>query len=667
MPVRSVRGAAASRSLPDSPDLAAARGKGGCWTCRLRRKKCDEQRDNGSCQTCIRLKIECLGWGIRRPDWMRDKAQVEAYKAGIKRQLSSQGMIRGQPRAHPGSTTMSPGQYQYPITRTTRHGDPGSDETDEYAYDQSGSANTSPSYPPIQMPQLTPDLSASISALDLHLYPPAGPHTPPVLPSSFTTPSPHVIESDLGTILPFVPSHSYYEQTAHLSASASSPESREHYVLYYFRRVRQIQFLFAGPSVTSVFHDLVIREPVGVVTNAICALAALHKSQMRVAEGLENPTAENSLYSLSRQYYDQAWWQLLDSRQRHHRYMEQDATAAIHLVSYWIFCGGGGEWQLPLNVASDWLAECPLNSVANPRLQWLQLSPSARFTTQMTMWLDIISAIGMQRVPRFMNLYRRLFRADQQNYWPGSPQDGQVQNLHMDALTGCPDGVMYALAETANLAHWKMQHQQSHRLSVRELLQRSDTIEHDLRATWVTASPEVFPHLLDQHYDINAPPSTGTASSSAHPSPIHPTVDLVGASSVLSTPEPVIGGETRRLVANVFFEAAVLLLQSVVNDHNPAVPEIMEGVNATMQALNKLALSEVDRGLVFPICVAGCLTNVREQRLFFKQRLDAQDTSLGNLSQTRRLMEVVWRKRDSQGGVVDWRNTMPDIGVDLLV
>lgn len=93
----------------------------------------------------------------------------------------------------------------------------------------------------------------------------------------------------------------------------------------------------------------------------------------------------------------------------------------------------------------------------------------------------------------------------------------------------------------------------------------------------------------------------------------------------------------------------------------------MDGVNATMQALNKLALSEVDRGLVFPICVAGCLADLPEQREFFKQRLDTQASTLGNLGQTRRLMEMVWRTRDNQGGVVDWRNTMSEIGISLLV
>lgn len=184
-------------------------------------------------------------------------------------------------------------------------------------------------------------------------------------------------------LLPFgVPAQAYYEANAQLHPA---DDTREHHVFYYFRRVRQIQFLFAGPTVTSILHDLVVREPVGVVTHAICALAALHKSQMRVAEGLEDRRAENSLYGVSRRFYDQTWWQLLDSRQRHGGYTEQDATAAIRLVSYWLFCGGGGEWPSPLEVACSWLGDSLLNTAPNARLQWLQLGASTRFTAQMTM------------------------------------------------------------------------------------------------------------------------------------------------------------------------------------------------------------------------------------------------------------------------------------------
>jgi hypothetical protein len=44
----------------------------GCVTCRIRRKRCDEQLDaNGACMTCARLQIECLGFTAKRPDWCR--------------------------------------------------------------------------------------------------------------------------------------------------------------------------------------------------------------------------------------------------------------------------------------------------------------------------------------------------------------------------------------------------------------------------------------------------------------------------------------------------------------------------------------------------------------------------------------------------------------------
>ena len=90
-------------------------------------QKCDEQHEEGdSCRTCHRLQLECLGWGPRRPDWMRvrhrpptvvrhdhsdlllthsgvnsttqDKEAIQAYKTNIKTHLLRLGLIRGQPR-----------------------------------------------------------------------------------------------------------------------------------------------------------------------------------------------------------------------------------------------------------------------------------------------------------------------------------------------------------------------------------------------------------------------------------------------------------------------------------------------------------------------------------------------------------------------------------------
>ncbi|KAL4950358.1 fungal-specific transcription factor domain-containing protein [Aspergillus filifer] len=57
------------------------RSKHGCWTCRLRKKKCDEHRPR--CQTCESLSITCYGYG-EKPEWMDNGPQEKAVAEGIK-------------------------------------------------------------------------------------------------------------------------------------------------------------------------------------------------------------------------------------------------------------------------------------------------------------------------------------------------------------------------------------------------------------------------------------------------------------------------------------------------------------------------------------------------------------------------------------------------------
>src|ERR1700761_2546142 len=57
------------------------RSKQGCWTCRLRKKKCDERRD--SCSTCEALAIPCYGFGPK-PDWLDGGEQERAVSNSLK-------------------------------------------------------------------------------------------------------------------------------------------------------------------------------------------------------------------------------------------------------------------------------------------------------------------------------------------------------------------------------------------------------------------------------------------------------------------------------------------------------------------------------------------------------------------------------------------------------
>lgn len=65
------------------------RSSGGCWTCRLRRKKCAENRPE--CDTCKALEITCY-FDEEKPPWMdggpRQRQMAEDIKAEVKKQAS---------------------------------------------------------------------------------------------------------------------------------------------------------------------------------------------------------------------------------------------------------------------------------------------------------------------------------------------------------------------------------------------------------------------------------------------------------------------------------------------------------------------------------------------------------------------------------------------------
>ncbi|KAK7408451.1 hypothetical protein QQX98_009378 [Neonectria punicea] len=61
------------------------RSSDGCWTCRIRHRKCDELRP--VCKECSDRLISCHGYGPR-PGWVDDQAQLDAELTRIKRAVN---------------------------------------------------------------------------------------------------------------------------------------------------------------------------------------------------------------------------------------------------------------------------------------------------------------------------------------------------------------------------------------------------------------------------------------------------------------------------------------------------------------------------------------------------------------------------------------------------
>ncbi|KAH8733612.1 fungal-specific transcription factor domain-containing protein [Ilyonectria robusta] len=68
------------------------RSKQGCWTCRLRKKKCDERQP--VCAVCESLLITCYGYGPK-PEWMDDGEEEKAMISSIKHIVKHTSRRRG--------------------------------------------------------------------------------------------------------------------------------------------------------------------------------------------------------------------------------------------------------------------------------------------------------------------------------------------------------------------------------------------------------------------------------------------------------------------------------------------------------------------------------------------------------------------------------------------
>ncbi|KAH9481307.1 Trichothecene biosynthesis transcription regulator TRI10 [Psilocybe cubensis] len=605
-------------------------GKGGCWTCRVRRKKCDEQREGDSCRTCKRLTIKCLGWGAKRPDWMRDKKNVDAYKASIKAQLSRAGLIRGQPRHNPmqvPSHRAVQQQQRQQVRQTTVNSHTGSVNVTRTNF-ESFHHPLDTSFNAQHGPHLMSGMTGAPSSFDDHISRQFDTYDPTFFQqTALFNPSLGGENTDFGLLSTQTANDVLFQDPTTMPAynsPANQTAVQEELVMHYFSNVQKAQPFFAGEALTDITYSAILEEPRGAVTFAICALAELHLKQMRVSQGLEpiNAAAETSTNYLR----NEAVLQLDNNKNTHGCWSEKDAIAALHLVSLSQLSGGASDWESPFTILCQWLHQTNLHLAENPWLTFLSLTASVQHLVKATLWLDVFSSMSTLRPPKFLPLWQKLL--GEKNFYDLD----LPRSMHMEALTGCPDEALLAIAEISALAHWKTSQIRNGCLSYPDLIRRGTVIEQQLR------------RQTEQSVATDGV-QTGLGSANA----THPSV------------------EERSLIANIFREAADLYLHSVLSNSTPGVPEIGSCVTTIVRLFTQLPASEVDRTLVFPICLAGCMTNDSTVRDFFKGRLRLLNESYGNLLQTRRLMEAVWQKRDIGGKEVDFRETIREQGLKLLL
>ncbi|KAH7925834.1 hypothetical protein BV22DRAFT_1088286, partial [Leucogyrophana mollusca] len=620
----------------------AVRAKSGCYTCRIRRKKCDEQpNEEGNCQTCVRLRLQCLGFGAKRPEWLRENRNVVDLREKIKGFLAAQGMIKG----HSGSGPRSAEQEPHILSLSSEYASPSnSPQTPTLSISSSDEQlPVSSNYPLRDIPYSTAhDTHSPLDASRGHLYHQdlVLPYPNPAIMSSTSldsscktsicmynsTQCPPLLAGSLQTRQPlsaalasaFAPSYNIHF-TDEDDFSATNPDfaippsftpyntwgldARQNESLqHYMRHVLGLQYCHADKSLESVIWNLITANP--SAREAACLLSDLHRKSISTG-------AIGYLDSDDRNSYNRVHAMVTRSTS----FTEGEALAGLCIVSYFLFSGGKGQWYTFLDVACNFSLQMLFDPrYTGPSDALLRCSESARFIIKTSMWFDVLASATLVRCPHFMGVFREIF-TERPATIDGVPID-PLPELSMMSVMGCENHIVLALARTAELAFWKEEKKKAGSLSVPQLVQRGFEIEE----------------ILQQ-------PSTFYRD---------------GAEQEML--------RRRHLTSEVFRASARVYLHTVISGDYPQCPEIAEGVRDTVACLHKVPTGQLSRSVVrsavFSICICGCLTDVQEYRIYLLGRLQEQlKEPAGNCSQVMHLMREVWSKRAS-GQPVDWRQVM---------
>lgn len=128
-----------------------------------------------------------------------------------------------------------------------------------------------------------------------------------------------------------------------------------------------------------------VGEPRGAVTLAICALADLHSKQVRVSQGLE--ALNSSMESTTTYLRQEAFFKLENSKNTDGAWSDNDAIAALHLVTFSQLSGGGIDWEVPFNILTQWLMQQNLtqSNLETPWMAFIALSPLAQLLVKATL------------------------------------------------------------------------------------------------------------------------------------------------------------------------------------------------------------------------------------------------------------------------------------------
>ncbi|KAE8351281.1 fungal-specific transcription factor domain-containing protein [Aspergillus coremiiformis] len=427
---------------------AAQRCKTGCWTCRLRRKKCNE--DGQPCSNCESRGVFCHGYGAR-PAW-KDRGEREREEAK-RLQLLSRARSR-RAGTIPGHGTRWPSMEPPPPDHEVP--------------------------PSIQSDGRSPMSSMGLESLEI-----------PELANIVWDPSLDIIQVEPTTFertLPGLPESPNSLRFPSGLEDDPMEENEMELVMYYIGEAFPKQHAsYRGSSWMERSWLLCVlkRSPSFYYTSL--SLSAYYRlgtmpeddpGRIRLSQDLEKYKAR-SLYHFQ---------ELLNAAQSQPPVARECVICGVQIAMLEAVSKNMQSSYLHLSSAALSLARSLESSIldayARERTTGSYHAPSmenkaVRFFSAVLIWNDILHCSVRQLVPPMADTYRKLL--EDENWAP----------LFLETV-GCEGWVLFAILEALLLAKWKQEREAQGDLSFRELITKVDGIESTLRTRLDRLAPSVL-------------------------------------------------------------------------------------------------------------------------------------------------------------------------------
>ncbi|KAK3690285.1 fungal-specific transcription factor domain-containing protein [Podospora appendiculata] len=675
----------------------------GCWTCRLRRKKCDETQP--FCQTCSNLSIACQGYGLR-PVWMDrgllEREEAQKIKAAIARsgqRIRRTSMGRARP---PSISSKSASTTSDSMTRQLGEllfSAPSTDDSTVtsnsfaiqhnqmlYEAEDEGtefSLSFLDAFSPLDLTVLLQS-EANDEAIPLVFHPQAGDDLGSTLRSSSMgdaglAPFPqsetaddrdthretgtYSLDSDLADGI-FNDSNRtpVVKQSNNLTAQGMLSPEASLLLLYYVDTVLCSQFPFSGRRKSGIstsslqWLQFLLYSSIPVMEVSL-VLSSEHQSANAVATETESdadhnlgasevrPTqARNILRKLPS---PAATLSLLDEELK----TSQAITACTCLLQT-IYLEGSQKprWETCLEQAAPYMQL--LIDLAG-RYTGVSTTISAGTSCGASLALITVPQMHMNAAKALLGHLAWLDILATASTNPSGADGGPLlginpsylldsKTLDLHDITGCQDSVAKAICDISALRRWKTQAETNKRLSIIELATRGGAILDSLTGD-ITRLTTI---------------STYVAAEKSNNDDNHQDLD---------------DQQLRNSITLTFARAATIYLHVVMSGPNPHLEEIQTQVHALLDLFKGGRIGvETLRHVPWPLCVTACFATREERealeavcvRTECKSRKGFFSASCGNAMV---VAEECHRVRGEEGRDCDWTVAMDSLGRRFLL